>query len=319
MTDNSFESLVQRIKKERVFALPQSAANIMELAKNPENGPAEFAVPISADPGLASQILSFANSSYFGFRHKITTIQQALSLISIRAMRNFVIWNAVFAVLPNPKKGSSFQLKIILQDAVRRGTFCKLLAAHFPGIDPDEVFIAGLIQDISLPVLVNYFSNEYEKLFQNQNQTGKRLSTLETEYFGWHHGQIGAFLVDEWGINNGLTGAVEAHSNCKDINLSEPAANLSSAIVKLSSLLPSAIDTIWNEAEADAFLEIIHKITVKKFLNGKSALRVSDLFAAADAGTAELLGQVRTSTPVSSLIDMLQQYSNMISDSSTEP
>ena len=37
-------------------ALPQSAIRLLELSQDPDNGPAEFAVPIESDPGLAGQI-----------------------------------------------------------------------------------------------------------------------------------------------------------------------------------------------------------------------------------------------------------------------
>ena len=37
-------------------ALPQSAIRLLELSQDPENGPAEFAIPIEADPGLTGQV-----------------------------------------------------------------------------------------------------------------------------------------------------------------------------------------------------------------------------------------------------------------------
>jgi HD-like signal output (HDOD) protein len=314
MIDNLPESLVLRIKKEKVLALPQSAVSIMELAKNPENGPAEFAVPISTDPGLASQILSFANSSYFGFRHKITTIRSALSLISVRAMRNFVLWNAVFAMLPNPKECGFFRLKIILQDGIRRGTFSKLLASHFSGIDPDEVFVTALFQDIALPVLVNYFPGDYKMLFQEQSKTGKRLSELEQQHFGWNHGQAGAFLIQEWGISDGLTNVVEQHAYNKEIPSEVSAQDMSDVIVRLSSLLPSAANDYWDDAETDTFFAVFYKIAVKKYLNEKGMPQISSLFSTVDADADELLGKAKVSRPETSLSLMLQRYSDMISD-----
>jgi len=36
----------------------------LQLSKDPDCGPAEFAVPIETDPGLTSQVLRFVNSSY---------------------------------------------------------------------------------------------------------------------------------------------------------------------------------------------------------------------------------------------------------------
>ena len=65
-------------------ALPQSAVRLLELSQDPEKGPSEFAVPIESDPGLASQVLRFANSSYFGFSHEILTVRLALTLVGCR-------------------------------------------------------------------------------------------------------------------------------------------------------------------------------------------------------------------------------------------
>ena len=51
-------------------ALPQSAIRLMELSRDPDNGPSEYANAIEADPGLTVQVLRFVNSSYFGLRAK---------------------------------------------------------------------------------------------------------------------------------------------------------------------------------------------------------------------------------------------------------
>ena len=41
----------------QLAALPQSAIRLLELSQDPTNGPADFAVPIESDPGLAGQVL----------------------------------------------------------------------------------------------------------------------------------------------------------------------------------------------------------------------------------------------------------------------
>ena len=44
-------------------ALPHSAIHLLELTKNGDNGPSEYALPIEADPRLAGQILKLINST----------------------------------------------------------------------------------------------------------------------------------------------------------------------------------------------------------------------------------------------------------------
>ena len=67
--------LKELLQTAQLPALPQSAIRLLELSQNPDNGPAEFAVPIEADPGLTGQVLKFVNSSYFGFSREISQRQ----------------------------------------------------------------------------------------------------------------------------------------------------------------------------------------------------------------------------------------------------
>ena len=78
-------------------ALPQSAVQLLQLAQDPENGPAEYAVPIEADAGLAGQVLRFVNSSYFGFPNEISNVKQAITLVGMRTVKNFALYSAVLA------------------------------------------------------------------------------------------------------------------------------------------------------------------------------------------------------------------------------
>src|SRR5271170_6973303 len=99
---NSLPDLQQTIANLQLAALPQSAIRIMELSRDPSSGPAEYAGPIEADPGLAGQVLKFVNSSYFGFTREISNVKMAITLVGIRTIKNFSLWSAVFSLLPNP-------------------------------------------------------------------------------------------------------------------------------------------------------------------------------------------------------------------------
>ena len=99
-------------------ALPQSAIRLLEMSRDPDNGPAEFAAPIESDPGLAGQVLRFVNSSYFGFSKEISSVKLAITLVGIRTIKNFALWSAVFSLMPNPKCGP-FDLRSLWQDSLR--------------------------------------------------------------------------------------------------------------------------------------------------------------------------------------------------------
>src|SRR3954469_14905438 len=125
-------------------ALPQSAIRLMELSQDKDNGPAEFAGPIEADPGLTGQVLKFVNSSYFGFSREISNVKMAITLVGIRTIKNFALWSAVFSLMPNPKCGP-FDLNRLWQDSLRRALFARSMGKVLCQQDAEELFAAGLL------------------------------------------------------------------------------------------------------------------------------------------------------------------------------
>ena len=160
---NSLPDLQQTIANLQLAALPQSAIRIMELSRDPSSGPAEYAGPIEADPGLAGQVLKFVNSSYFGFTRKVPSVKAGISLVGVRTIRNFALWNAVFSLAPNPRCGP-FDLKSVWQDSLRRALFARAVAKSHNLKNAEEIFTAALLQDMALPLLAKAFPGVYEKL-----------------------------------------------------------------------------------------------------------------------------------------------------------
>jgi HD-like signal output (HDOD) protein len=227
-------------------ALPQSAIRLLELSQDPANGPAEFSVPIEADPGLTSQILKFVNSSYFGFTREITSIKHAIALVGIRTIKNFALWTAVFSLMPNPKCGP-FDLKLLWQDSLRRALFARALGRLLGAADPDELFSAALLQDLAIPVLAKEMSAVYAKLLEYRQQGAVRLSNLERKYFGWTHGEAGAQLARQWRMPPEFVELIGHHCET-DAAAAARREQPGRLAVALSALLPPAGDPTWHEA-----------------------------------------------------------------------
>lgn len=247
------EELLEVLKNSQLCALPQSASQMIELSKNPENGPLEYAKPISADLGLSTQVLRFVNSSFFGFQNKITSIPLALTLVSSRTIHNFVLWNGLYTVLPNPHCGP-FSVKVLFLDALRRAAFARIVAGRYTVLDSDEAFTCALMQDMAIPVLAARWETEYADMFQKTIIDRVRLSSLEREAMGWDHSYAGAILALRWNLGEMIGRVVSQHADdvFEDGTCYAPTIM---GITVLSALLPKLNDTQWFEVFhfADAF------------------------------------------------------------------
>jgi HD-like signal output (HDOD) protein len=233
-------------------ALPQSAIRVMELSKDPDNGPAEFAVPIESEPGLASQVLRFVNSSYFGFPREISSVKLAITLVGIRTIKHFVLWNAVYNLMPNPRCGC-LDVKRFWQDSLRRGLFARTLGKALGWRDTEEPFAAALLQDMALPLLAKELPESYTELLEKRQACGVRLSKLEQEAFGWTHADAAYLIAGQWNLPPAFAQLLAKHICYEELAL-DVDTNPEHLAVTLSSLLPSSVDPQW--AERDLFESI---------------------------------------------------------------
>lgn len=244
--DNRPINLEDILSSSQLPALPQSAIRLLELSQDATNGPAEYAKPIEADPGLMGQVLRFVNSSYFGFSREIASIKQALALVGVRTIKNFALWSAVFSLVPDPKFGP-FDLKQLWQDSLRRAVFARLLGQKLKLPNAEDLFAAGLLQDMAIPLLLKELPEPYEKLLQRRGSEKLRLSHLERDFFGWDHAEAAAALMRRWRLPEEFAILIERHPNWQNLLASEPPV-MDAACVAIASLLPSCRETVWDDA-----------------------------------------------------------------------
>jgi HD-like signal output (HDOD) protein len=285
--------LNQLLKGAQLPALPQSAIRLLELSQDPDNGPAEFAIPIELDPGLAGQVLRFVNSSYFGFSREISAVKQAITLVGIRTIKNFALWSAVFSLMPNPKCGP-FDLKALWQDSLRRGLFARAIGRMLGMKDAEEVFAGALLQDMAVPLLAKELNRDYLDLLQKRND-GRRLHELERERFGWTHADAGGKLARIWNLPEGFAQLIENHTSL-DAMLAAPTAQTGPLAVALSALLPSASDSVWHDGpNFDA--------ACGKVLKAAPQGNLPEVLSQVDHQFTEFAPVMKLATPARSLVD----------------
>jgi HD-like signal output (HDOD) protein len=288
--------LNQLLASSQLPALPQSAIRILELSKDPDNGPVEFAPSIEADPGLASQVLRFVNSSYFGFSREISSVKLALTLVGVRTIKNFTLWSAVFSLMPNPRCGI-FDIRSLWQDSLRRALFAREAGKLLGLKESDEAFAAALLQDMAVPLLAKEFSDTYAELLVGRQHGESRLSDLEGARFDWNHAHAAAQIARHWNLPEELAGPIESHASL-DTLLESDRLQPAHLAVALSALLPAVIDNAWPEqAQFESYAGRV-------FANREYDL--CDLLGVVDAGFVDFAPVLQIASPTRTLRQLLE-------------
>lgn len=274
-------------------ALPQSAIALLKLSQQNDKGPADFAKPVEADPGLMGQVLRFVNSSYFGFSREIASIPQAITLVGVRSITNFALWSAVFSVIPNPKFGC-FDLKSLWQDSLRRALFARQMGKQLKLAEAEDLFAGALLQDMAIPLLLKQLPDDYERLIARRSGEGVRLSLLERETFGWDHAEAAAVLARHWQLPESFAHVIQHHTNLEGL-LAAGSDARGPACVALASLLPSTTDDAWPERElmVDGYIRLMNQ----------PPETICALLEETDAGAADFAPLLKLPTPKKTLVD----------------
>ena len=168
-------------------------------------------------------------------------------LLGINTIKNFVLWHAIFKVIPNPRC-CLFDLNALWRDSLRAPLFARSLSKLLGVPDVEEAFAAGLLQDMAIPLLARIAPEAYSRIFYARC-TGKhrvRLSQLEEHVFGWNHAMAAGVVARKWQMPETLATLIENHLSVEQ-DLSESKNNLGKLAVAMSALLPADDDLIWIE------------------------------------------------------------------------
>jgi len=250
MSDESaLEELRRILAAEKLPAMPQSALSVLKMDNDiTKVNINDLARPIEADPGLAAQVLKFLNSSAFGFRSTISNIRQGIALVGIRIIKNFVLWKAVFSLIPKSKTGA-FDVGMLWQDSLRRAMFSRFLLLELKKGDAEMAFAGALLQDMAIPLLLKAKAIDYGPVVDSLAQyPTKRLSEVEKARFGWTHADASLILGQYWKLPEMLASLTSNH-----LEVAVTSANFEQqperSVVAISALLPSVVHADWADQQ----------------------------------------------------------------------
>ncbi|MEZ4278392.1 MAG: HDOD domain-containing protein [Myxococcota bacterium] len=79
------------------------------------------------------------------------------------------------------------------------------------GVDPDIAFTAGLMHHIGKTALANSHRAEYERVMATVYNEARSFTEVENEVFGFNHAELGAAVVQQWGLPDTLVLTIQHH------------------------------------------------------------------------------------------------------------
>ncbi len=208
------------LKPSDLPAPPEAALQIVKLCSQDEFDPKALSALAAGDPVLTAELLRVVNSPFFGLSREIKSIPRAVTVLGQRALRNIVLCIAVRDVLP-VEHMAGFDADQFWEDSLRRAV-CARSIGSLRGIDAEECFSAGLLQDFGLLVLCYLYPDRCDRWPQFRSLDPQARRSLELETFCATHDQVIDHLAHAWDLPTDLTEALAFHHRFGDPSHHEP-------------------------------------------------------------------------------------------------
>ena len=192
--------------------LPSPSPAVLQIIRacsRQETSSRQLSRLVSTDTVLTAALLRIVNSAYFGFAGKIKTVPHAVTIIGTRSLRNLVLCISVRDAL-RAKTIPGFDRAAYTDDVLRRAVCARCLGTA-QGLNGDECFTLGLLQDFGLLALCYVLPQHARRYGELRHANPEERHRLETTYFGTTHDRVGQALASAWGLPEEFGTAIGCH------------------------------------------------------------------------------------------------------------
>lgn len=252
--------------------LPGSASvalRFIEIGRDPDSDPADFEKIISSDTNLSAKLLALTNSSWCATRYRVTKISQAINLLGMNNVRTLVI-SYCMAGIHSRLKLPADQIQRYWQAALCKGVAARTVAQAAAPSLADEAFMAGLFQDIALPVMHHAAGASMLSILEDHDLDAGGRIAAERRLLGVDHAEIGALLATKLELPEPYLSAVACHHDEDRLNSSIGSQALFTAI-RVAALFPH-VPGLWHAADIERLATVVTDVVADRFPSRESFL-----------------------------------------------
>lgn len=203
----SVEQLIEQMTN--LPSPPVVVSRTLQIIAGDNESVQSLAETIETDHALTAKLLRIANSAFYGMAQEIFTVRDAILIIGFDAVRSVAISAA--AVTGVWVDDELFNMERFWKHSLSCGLFAEFIAKkiHYP--TPEVVFTLGVLHDIGRVVIIQSLSQRYRDVISLMKEQHTYLWKAEREVLGFHHGEVGARLAENWHFPPAYSNAIRFH------------------------------------------------------------------------------------------------------------
>ncbi|MDZ4755568.1 MAG: GGDEF domain-containing protein [Phycisphaerae bacterium] len=211
---------------EKVFAapnlptLPAVALKVLELTNRPDVQLRQVASVIENDQAIATKVLRTINSSFYALSRRCGSIQQAIALLGLQTVKGLVLG---FSLAKSMDGGGEQDIGFDFMTYWRRCIYTAASARHLATLtrrcDPEEAFVAALVQDVGMVALWRAYGDRYLQIVDAVGKDHRRLVSMERKAMEVDHATVAGEMTRRWRFPESVIEAVRFHHDSERASL----------------------------------------------------------------------------------------------------
>lgn len=187
--------MIRQIKE--LPRLPQVSIEIIRQAFSDEPDVQKIASIIERVPTLTAKLFKTVNCAAFGLKMEVSSIQQAVSIIGLDALRSTIVSLALGDYYNSSCLGNALDAKAFCVHSLATAVVMQEAAKELGIKEGKELYLLGLLHDLGRLALDSIPDSDYREVLKRVEQ-GMSYEDAEREVFYLDNRQVWQFLARTW-------------------------------------------------------------------------------------------------------------------------
>jgi len=190
----------------------ETFTRLISCLDSDKSSASDVASIMQEDVALSTETLKLTNSAFFSLQEKVSNLKHAIAILGTATIKSILLHTEFY---------NNFSSDVHLNQQITRVGKVSFLtgfaaqsiadADHLEKENIENIFIAGVLSNIGILLLLKNKNYDYNKFFNNNHDNFLSLIECERKIFGASHAEIGAYLLGLWGFNTDVVEAVAFH------------------------------------------------------------------------------------------------------------
>ena len=247
-----------------VYTMPAVAAEVVRLTDHPRVDVAALKACIERDPGLTAKLLRVVNSPAFHLQGEVADLNQALALLGVNSLKQLVLG---FSLPDRLFAGAkAHQLEWYWRSTLTRVAAAREIDRLAGTGCRDEVFLAALLQDVGVLVLLDQLGNDYGRVLDGVIDGPVELSAAERETLGFDHRELSGAIFTAWRLPKSITEAIARPRVVEELRRRQSEGGDTARVLHTADLVAKVLEAEVEEVGSPEDMDFVGSTAPQKYM-----------------------------------------------------